>query len=185
VRIELSTHYFYVQWRVDIFYNVPSRSQHRLLPLNWFSPFSSTLYHTWLGGFFYNTIDVSLNSMHHHILTQITYSGLHFYTSNEVKIKLKRKWSSLLEWVIYRIRLNIKTRIGLWKPFLCAGPRLAEKLLKGAEIGGCRSNGAGVSVHNFLHLSIQFTANWDPAQRNGFHNHILVFYDEHDSVKNS
>jgi len=37
----------------------------------------------------------------------------------------------------------------------------------------------------FQHLSIQFTANRGPAQRNGFHNSILFFYAESDSVNNA
>jgi len=38
------------------------------------------------------------------------------------------------------------------------------------------SYGVGAILLNFLKLSVQFTANSDPAQRNGFHYLLLVFF---------
>jgi len=43
---------------------------------------------------------------------------------------------------------------------------------------------ADVTLPQCQRLSMQFTANRDPAQRNGFRNPILVFHAEFDSVNN-
>jgi len=40
---------------------------------------------------------------------------------------------------------------------------------------GPASYGVGAILLNFLKLKVQFTANWGPAQRNGFHFRILMF----------
>jgi len=87
-------------------------------------------------------------------------------------------------WLIYRIRFSIKTRKGLWKPFLCAGSIRRKSYWKVLKLG----TGDVTLAHfliNFLKLKIQFTANSGPAHRNGFHYPIkLVLFAESDSVNN-
>jgi len=70
--------------------------------------------------------------------------------------------------------------IGKWKPFSVKG--LNSPLFCIASSRKLQNiTSHAIRVTSPFALSIQTTANWGPAQRNGFHYRILVFYDESDS----
>jgi len=79
--------------------------------------------------------------------------------------------------VIYRIRLNIKTRLWLWKPFFGAKSQFTVN-----NVWSFRNTDTVTS--HFLPFqrsatsNINYTVYWDMAQQNSFHYRILVFYAE-------